>query len=77
MRLPGQLVRGQMIAFTVGRCCGLMRVSSLVVILRGAVVWALRHGFVLRVLDAGSRPAEPLRYRPIQPPSTVRIVPVT
>jgi hypothetical protein len=77
MRLPGQLVRGQMIAFTVGRCCGLMRVSRLAVILSGAVVWALRHGFVLRVLDAGSRRAEPLRYRPIHPPSTVRTVPVT
>jgi len=47
-------MRSQMIAFAMGRCCGLMRVSRLVVILRGAVVWALWHGLILRQLDAVS-----------------------
>jgi len=55
MRLFGQLMRSQMIAFAMGSCCGLMRVSRLVVKLRSAVVWALWHGLVLRLLDAVSR----------------------
>jgi hypothetical protein len=59
MRLPRQLVRGQMIAFVVGHGSGLMGVSGLVVKFRDGVVWA-RHSVVLRSLDAPSRPAEPL-----------------
>ena len=77
MRLPGQLVRSQMIGFAMGHGCGLMGVSRLVVKFRGAVVWAL--GIVLSSLCwmqfRGER-SHP-RYRPIHPPSTVRMAPVT
>src|SRR5271154_4741943 len=76
MCLFGELVRGKVVAFAVGRCCGLVGVSCLIVIFGGAVVWALRHGVVLHLLDAASLGSE-LSYRPIHPPSSVRTVPVT
>ena len=66
--LLGELVGGEVIAFVVRCGGGLMGVRGLVVELGGSFVWALWHGgFSLERLD----------YRPIQPPSTVRMVPVT
>jgi hypothetical protein len=81
MRLPGQLVRTQMIALVMSCGGGFMGVCGLVVKLGGRVVWA-GHGLVLRLfgcslLDAASRLGELSLYRPIHPPSTVKTVPVT
>jgi hypothetical protein len=52
MGLFREFVSGEMIAFAVGRCSGLVSVSGLVVVLSGAVVGALRHGVLLFVLGA-------------------------
>ena len=72
MSLPGQLVRSKMIPFAVGCCCGLMEMRRFVVILSGTIVWALRHDVLLSMLMQAGR-----SYRPIHPPSTVIMVPVT
>src|ERR1700761_2399411 len=40
-----ELMCGEMIAFSVGGCCGSVGVGGFVVILGGAVVRALRHGW--------------------------------
>lgn len=72
MSLLGQLVRGEMVAFAVRRGSGLVQMSRFIVIFGCAVMWALRHNVFLSVLLQTRR-----SYRPIHPPSTVTIVPVT
>jgi hypothetical protein len=52
MRLFGELVSGEMIALAMSRGCGLVSMSSLVMELSGAVVWALGHDVLLSVLGA-------------------------
>jgi hypothetical protein len=52
MSLLRKLMRGKMVAFAMSRGSGLMSVGRLVVILRGAIVWTLRHGVLLVQLDA-------------------------
>jgi hypothetical protein len=72
MSLLGKLMRGQVIAFAMRRRGGLVGVRGFVVELGGSIVWALRHN----VFSSHRRMPKPL-YRPIHPPSTVRMVPVT
>jgi hypothetical protein len=47
-----ELVCGEMIAFSMGGCCGSVGVSGFVVIFGGAVVRAMRHDVPLCWLDA-------------------------
>jgi hypothetical protein len=72
MSLPGQLVRSKMVAFAVGCGCGLLEMRRLVVKFSSTIVWALRHDVLLSMLTRAR-----WSYRPIHPPSTVIMVPVT
>ena len=72
MSLFGQLVSSKMIALAVGCCCGLVEMRRFVVIFSSTIVWALRHDVLLWMLTQAGR-----GYRPIHPPSTVIMVPVT
>lgn len=76
VRLPGEFVGCEVIAFAMSCGCGLVGVGGFVVIFSGTIVRALRHG----VLSSGGWMhfvEETFGYRPIHPPSTVMLVPVT
>ena len=72
MSLLGQLVRSKMVAFAMGCSCGLVEMRRFVVKFSSTIVWALRHNVLLSMLTQAGR-----SYRPIHPPSTVIMVPVT
>lgn len=75
MRLASKLVRGGAAVLMRGSRSR-MRVCSKIVVFSGSVVNALWHGQVL-LSKVGCRLDGPEIYRPIHPPSTVTIVPVT
>jgi len=72
MGLLRKLMSGQVIALAMRRCGGFVGVRGFIVELGGSVVWALRH---VIFSSMGWMPKS--SYRPIHPPSTVRMVPVT
>jgi hypothetical protein len=72
MGLLRELMRGEVVSFAVSCSCGLVRVGGLVVKLCGSVVCALWHSIFSSLAWMLK-----LCQRPIQPPSTVRTVPVT